>query len=83
MPKEEKGSAPRWNVIERLHDKIDKCIDSALKKDNLSIIEIDFALLMIHEKVNQQKMELYNIYFKQRDEDTPVESKDAPANVYG
>ena len=83
MPKEEKGSVPRWDVIEKLHDKIDKCIDSAYKKDNLSIVEVDIALLMIDEKINQQKMELYNVYFKQLDENKTAEPKDAPANVYG
>ena len=83
MAKDAEEHIPRWDVVEKLHNKIDKYIDSAFKKDNLSIIEVDFALLMIHEKINQQKMELYNMYFKQRDEEKTVELKDAPDHVYG
>ena len=82
MPKEEKGNVPRWDVIEKLHDRIDKCIDSAFKKDNLSIVEVDIALLMIDEKINQQKMELYSVYFKQLDENKTTELKNAPDDLY-
>ena len=54
--KEEKEEeVPRWDVIEKLHDKIDEDINSAYKEDKLSFIEVDVALLMISEKINQQK----------------------------
>tara|TARA_R100001530_G_C4311789_1_gene153234 strand:- start:1089 stop:1358 length:270 start_codon:yes stop_codon:yes gene_type:complete len=85
--KEVKEHEPRWDVIEKLHDKIDNEIDEAFRVNRLSFIEVDIALLMIHEKLQQQKMELYNIYRKQRETEGKVESepdkKDAPDNVYG
>ena len=56
---------PRWDIIEKLHDKIDGEIDEAFRVNRMSFIEIDIALLMLHEKLSQQKMELYNMYIKQ------------------
>ena len=50
---------PRWDVIEKLHDKLDEDINDAYKDDKLSFIEVDFALLMIKEKIYQQKMEVW------------------------
>ena len=62
--------------------KIDEDITKAFHDDKLSIIEVDFALLMIHEKINQQKMELYNMYFQQKEEPEKEQTKDAPDNLY-
>ena len=56
---------PRWDVIEKLHNKIDEEIDEAFRVNRMSFIEIDITLLMLHEKLSQQKMELYNMYIKQ------------------
>ena len=70
---------PRWELIEKLHDKIDDNIDVAYKEDKLSFMEVDFALLMIREKINQQKIELYNLYMK---EESESEEKKAPDNLY-
>ena len=71
---------PRWDVIEKLHDKLDEDINDAYKEDKLSFIEVDFALLMIKEKIYQQKMELYNLYFKDKEEEGEV--KKAPDYLY-
>ena len=46
---------PRWDVIGKLHDKIDGEIDEAFRVNRMSFIEIDIALLMLNEKLNQQK----------------------------
>ena len=74
---------PRWDIIEKLSDKIDEDIDEAFRVNRLSFIEVDIALLMIHEKIKQQKMEMYNIYFKQKDNgEEEAEVKKAPDNLY-
>ena len=65
MSKEHVGdTTPRWDVIEKLHNKIDDEIDEAFRVNRLSFIEVDIALLMIQEKMEQQKMELYTMYMK-------------------
>lgn len=74
---------PRWELVEKLHDTIDSDIDNSFKEDHLSFMEVDFALLMIHEKINQQKIELYNLYMKEHGDDD-VPPKDPPAGkMYG
>jgi len=72
---------PRWELIEKLHDVIDENIDASFKKDSLSFMEVDFALLMIHEKIAQQKIELYNLYMKEHGDDN-VPPKDSPDTMY-
>ena len=78
---------PRWDVIGKLHDKIDGEIDEAFRVNRMSFIEIDIALLMLTEKLNQQKMELYNAYMKaegDHKEDKVDSKKDEPPpdNLY-
>ena len=77
---------PRWDVIEKLHDKIDKELDEAFRVNRLSFIDVDIALLMIHEKIRQQKAEMYDMYLKQRDSEGKVDGesdkKDAPDHLY-
>jgi len=79
---------PRWDVIEKLHDKLDHEIDEAFRVNRMSFIEVDIALLMIREKMSQQKMELYNMYIKDEktehhhhDEKTEPDT-DAPSDLY-
>ena len=79
---------PRWDIIEKLSDKIDEDIDEAFRVNRMSFIEVDIALLMLREKLGQQKMELYNMYMKdERVDGKHTESKDepptkAPDNLY-
>ena len=77
----EEEQVPRWDVIEKLHNKIDTDISDAYKEDKLSFIEVDFALLMIKEKIYQQKMEMYNLYFKSKEEEEG-EQKDVPDHMF-
>ena len=70
---------PRWDVIEKLHNKMDDDIDEAFRVNRMSFIEVDIALLMLHEKLSQQKIELYNVYMKQEgDHKEDKESKKDP-----
>ena len=78
---------PRWDVIGKLHDKIDGEIDEAFRVNRMSFIEIDIALLMLTEKLNQQKMELYNAYMKSEDHkedksDEPKKDEPPPKDLY-
>jgi len=78
---------PRWDVIEKLHSKIDGEIDEAFRVNRMSFIEVDIALLMIREKMSQQKMELYNMYIKDEKQDHKEKlddalKEDAPLDLY-
>ena len=75
---------PRWDVIEKLHNKIDDDIDEAFRVNRMSFIEVDIALLMLHEKLSQQKVELYNVYIKQEGDhkENKEPKKDPPGDLY-
>ena len=76
---------PRWDVIEKLHNKMDNDIDEAFRVNRMSFIEVDIALLMLHEKLSQQKIELYNVYMKQEGdhkEDKEPKKDPPPKDLY-
>ena len=88
-----KETTPRWNIVEKLYNKIDKTIDTGFADNKCSFLEIEITLLMVTEKLSQQKHEMYSLYLQHKDdEEEPKdekkaadkkEKKDAPANVYG
>ena len=70
---------PRWNIIDKLYYKMDKALDKAFLDNKCSFLEIEITMLMIQEKLSQQKHELYNMYLKHKDEDE--EDKEAKPDV--
>ena len=88
-----KEHTPRWNIVEKLYNKIDKTIDTAFADNKCSFLEIEITMLMVKEKLSQQKHEMYSLYLQHKDEEEEPkdekkatdkkEKKDAPANVYG
>ena len=77
---------PRWNIIDKLYGKMDKALDKAFLDNKCSFLEIEITMLMIQEKLSQQKHELYSMYLKQKDEDVKEDEKeakpDAPKDLY-
>ena len=77
---------PRWNIIDKLYYKMDKALDKAFLDNKCSFLEIEITMLMIQEKLSQQKHELYSMYLKQKDEDVKEDEKevkpDAPKELY-
>ena len=64
-----KEHTPRWNIVEKIYNKIDKTIDTAFTDNKCSFLEIDIALLMVTEKLSQQKHEMYSLYLEHKDEE--------------
>jgi len=78
---------PRWNIIDKLYGKMDKALDKAFLDNKCSFLEVEITMLMVKEKISQQKHELYSMYLKHKDEDSEEgedkESKtDAPKDLY-
>ena len=65
---------------------MDKALDKAFLDNKCSFLEIEITMLMIQEKLSQQKHELYSMYLKQKDEDVKEDEKeakpDAPKDLY-
>ena len=72
---------PRWNIIDKLYNKVDKALDKAFIDNKCSFLEIEITMLMIQEKLSQQKHELYNMYLKQKDEDEDEKKEEAKPDV--
>ena len=71
---------PRWNIVNKIYNKIDKTFDTAFVDNKCSFLEIEIVILMVNEKLNQQKHEMYSLYLKHKDEEKveekPKEEKD-------
>ena len=61
---------PRWNIIDKLYNKVDKALDKAVIDNKCSFLEIEITMLMVKEKISQQKHELYSMYLESREKDT-------------
>ena len=84
MPPEHEHE-PRWNIIDKLYDKMDKALDKAFLDNKCSFLEVEITMLMVQEKLSQQKHELYSMYLKQKDEDVKEDKEvkpDVPKDLY-
>ena len=77
---------PRWNIIDKLYGKMDKALDKAFIDNKCSFLEIEITILMIQEKLSQQKHELYNMYLESKEndkkDDDEEEATKAPEHLY-
>ena len=89
-----KEHTPRWNIVEKLYNKMDKTIDTGFADNKCSFLEIEIVMLMVTEKLCQQKHEMYSLYLKHKDEDKVEElkegkkedtkdKKDVPSSMFG
>ena len=79
---------PRWNIIDKLYNKVDKALDKAFIDNKCSFLEVEITMLMVQEKLSQQKHELYNMYLESKEKDKEEEEEDkevktdAPKDLY-
>ena len=53
---EEETPTPRWSVVNDLYDVLDEGINKLYKDSNITYAEIEFAIIMMQEKLLQQKI---------------------------
>ena len=70
---------PRWNIIDKLYNKMDKALDKAFLDNKCSFLEVEITMLMVQEKLSQQKHELYNMYLESKEKDNEGEEEDKEA----
>ena len=78
---------PNWKNIDTLYEIMDKNIEEAFEKNKLSYMEIEIVFLMLREKIQQQKHELYSMYlnYKTKEECKNGESetkRESPEGLY-
>ena len=78
---------PRWNIIDKLYGKMDKALDKAFIDNKCSFLEVEITMLMVQEKLSQQKHELYNMYLESKEKDDKNDDEEegttkAPEHLY-
>ena len=71
---------PRFDIIDKLYSKIEVDLETVQKEEKLTFFEIEVALMMIKEKLNQEKYEIYSNI--KSDIDSGVPKKDVPDGFY-
>ena len=72
---------PRWNIIDKLYNKVDKALDKAFIDNKCSFLEVEITMLMVQEKLSQQKHELYNMYLESKEKDKSDDDEEVKTNV--
>ena len=67
---------PRWNVVNKLYNEFDKILSKLMVEEEMSVFEIQTSLLMITEKIEQQKFIVYSSILKNEQNVT------APSGMY-
>lgn len=60
---------PRWNIINEIFDGFDKVLGDKQDDEKLTFFEIQASIMMLSEKVNQEKLQMFMQYMK--DEHSP------------
>ena len=73
---EEETPTPRWSVVNDLYDVLDEGINKLYKDSNITYAEIEFAIIMMQEKLLQQKITLMHAYLHSENEETKISKED-------
>lgn len=59
---EDSVTTPRWDKIDNLFARFDAVLDDAFTKDNLNFLEVQITMLMVSEKLQEEKFRVYSAY---------------------
>ena len=74
--KKDETPEPRWDVINELYNGFDEVLHGREDDKMLTFFEIQSSILMLTEKVNQEKLNMYMSYLNSEHEGTK------PPNMY-
>ena len=74
--KKDDAPTPRWDVINKLYTGFDKVLQNQEDDKMLTFFEIQASILMLNEKVHQEKLNMYMAYLSSEHDDTK------PPNMY-
>ena len=78
MPEEEKTEShppPRWDIVNKAYDMIDGDMDKMVNDLKMNYLELGIVMMMVNEKLSQEKIALYLQYMKDEGEPAPKENK--------
>ena len=63
---------PRWDIVNKLFNEFDNILSKLMDEEKMTVFEIQTSLLMITEKIEQQKFIVYSLCLKdEQDATTP------------
>ena len=63
---------PRWDIVNKLFNEFDRVLSKLKDEENMTVFEVQTSLLMITEKIEQQKFIVYSLCLKdEQDATTP------------
>jgi len=75
MSEEPEVKEPRWSIINKVYDELDKVLTEAITKDELIFLEIRIIMMMLKEKIDENKLQAFLMYLKD-------ESVTETSNIY-
>tara|TARA_B100001245_G_C22572404_1_gene284966 strand:+ start:152 stop:418 length:267 start_codon:yes stop_codon:yes gene_type:complete len=75
---------PRWDIVMKTYDKIDDVLTKSILDNEMNFLEIGMIMMMLDEKMLQNKTALYMQYSSSLDENTTsnVKIEGADTNMY-
>ena len=62
----------RWDIVNKLFNEFDKVLSKLKAEENMTVFEVQTSLLMISEKIEQQKFIVYSLCLNdEQDATTP------------
>ena len=74
--KKDDTPTPRWDIINELYNGFDEVLHKREDDNMLTFFEIQASIMMLNEKVNQEKLNMYIAYVSSEHDDTK------PPNMY-
>ena len=78
MSEEEKPPSPRWDIIVQFYDDLDAVLEKYVNEKECNFLEIETALLMLKEKIQETKLNLL-VDVKSKQGNT---TKETPDDMY-
>ena len=74
--KKDDAPIPRWDIINELYNGFDEVLNKREDDKMLTFFEIQASIMMLNEKVHQEKLNMYMAYLNSEHDNTK------PPNMY-
>lgn len=76
MSHQQEDFKPNWENIVYLSDELDKVIEKGIVDKEMSFLELDISLLLVTEKLNQEKHKAMNHLLSEEESEHIAKPKD-------
>jgi len=73
----ESHTPPRWDIVTKAYDMLDSDMDKMVNDLSMNYLELGIVMMMVNEKLNQEKVALYLEYLKEETKEDKNPTKDS------